>query len=55
MLSLSFIFASQSIAEPVYKSISTGQLKMMMDKKEAFVLVDARTNEEYDEAHIPAP
>jgi rhodanese-related sulfurtransferase len=53
MLSLLFIFASQSIAEPVYKSISTGQLKMMMDKKEAFVLVDARTNDEYDEAHIP--
>ncbi len=53
MLSLSFIFASQSIAEPVYKSISTEQLKMMMDKQEAFVLVDARTKEEYDEAHIP--
>ena len=50
---LALVFASQAAAEPVYANIDTAQLKMMMDKKETFVLIDARTTEEYDEAHIP--
>ena len=53
VLSVSLVFASQAMAEHIYKHIDTEQLKMMLDKKEAFVLVDARTKEEYEEAHIP--
>lgn len=35
-----------------YRFIDTAQLKAMFDEKKAFTLVDARTKEEYDEAHI---
>ena len=35
-----------------YKLIDTTQLKAMIDSREEFTLVDARTKEEYDEAHI---
>jgi rhodanese-related sulfurtransferase len=35
-----------------YKLIDTTQLKAMFDAKTDFTLVDARTKEEYDEAHI---
>jgi len=34
------------------KVIDTGQLKAMLDAKKEFTLIDARTKEEYDEAHI---
>ncbi len=39
-------------AETDYKTISTEQLKAMMDEKKDFTLIDARTKEEYQEAHI---
>lgn len=35
-----------------FKVISTEQLKQMLDEKKDFTLVDARTKEEYQEAHI---
>lgn len=34
------------------KVIDTGQLKAMLDAQREFTLIDARTKEEYDEAHI---
>lgn len=39
-------------AEPEFTVISTEQLKTMLDEKKDFVLIDARTKEEYQEAHI---
>lgn len=45
------VFVSQTAAAD-YKLINTAQLKAMFDAKEEFTLVDARTKEEYDEAHI---
>lgn len=35
-----------------FNAISTEQLKEMLDEKKDFTLVDARTKEEYQEAHI---
>jgi len=45
------VLVSQAAAMD-YKLIDTTQLKAMIDSKEEFTLVDARTKEEYDEAHI---
>jgi rhodanese-related sulfurtransferase len=39
-------------AEAEFKVISTDELKTMLDEKKAMVLIDARTKEEYQEAHI---
>jgi len=39
-------------AEPDFKVITTDQLKSMIDLKKDFVLIDARTREEYQEVHI---
>lgn len=35
-----------------FKTINTEQLKAMIDEKKDFTLIDARTKEEYQEAHI---
>ena len=39
-------------ADPEFKMISTEVLKDMVDGKQPFILIDARTKEEYQEAHI---
>src|SRR5512135_1819203 len=39
-------------AETDFKVITTDQLKAMLDEKKDFMLIDARTREEYQEAHI---
>jgi len=39
-------------AETEFRSVSTEVLKDMLDGKKPFVLIDARTQEEYQEAHI---
>lgn len=39
-------------ADAEFKSISTEALKEMLDEKKKLVLIDARTKEEYQEAHI---
>jgi rhodanese-related sulfurtransferase len=53
-----FLFSTMVVmtamaVETDLKVISTDQLKDMLDKKKNFVLIDARTKEEYQEAHIP--
>jgi len=45
------VLVSQAAAVD-YKLIDTAQLKAMFDDKKEFTLVDARTKDEYDEAHI---
>jgi rhodanese-related sulfurtransferase len=47
---LAVIFSAS--AETEHKVITTDQLKEMLDKKKKFMLIDARTKEEYQEAHI---
>ncbi|MGC1455346.1 MAG: rhodanese-like domain-containing protein [Nitrospirota bacterium] len=39
-------------AEIEFKVVTTDQLKAMIEEKKAFLLIDARTREEYQEAHI---
>lgn len=43
---------STPCAAAEYPEISTDRLKAMIDAGEPFLLIDARTKEEYDEAHI---
>jgi len=45
------VIASHAVAAD-FRFIDTAQLKTMFDEKKDFTLVDARTKEEYDEAHI---
>lgn len=47
-----FASATLSASEADFKIISTEQLKAMLDEKKDFALIDARTKEEYQEAHI---
>ena len=44
----SFAFA----AEKKFTTVSTDELRAMLDEKKPLVLIDARTKEEYQEAHI---
>jgi len=44
--------ASFVCAETVFPTISTDELKSMMDKKDKFTLIDSRTAPEYAESHI---
>lgn len=42
----------QAQAETEFKAVTSEQLQTRIERKDPFVLVDARTPEEYDEAHI---
>jgi len=44
--------ASIRAAGKEFRVVSTVELKSMMDEKKSFVLVDTRTSEEFQEAHI---
>lgn len=39
--------------ETVYRNITAKEAKQIMDSEEDYILLDVRTQEEYDEAHIP--
>jgi rhodanese-related sulfurtransferase len=53
VLMLVYVFAvPQVFADKEYKTVPTDQLKVMLDKKQAFILIDARTKQEYKNAHI---
>lgn len=51
MLAALIMLASTSVAAD-FRIVDTTQLKAMLDKKQEFTLIDARTKEEFDEAHI---
>lgn len=36
-----------------YKQISGAEAKALMDSESGYIIIDARTQEEYDEGHIP--
>ena len=46
------LVASAQAAGPEFKVITADQLKNMLDEKKDIILIDARTKEEYQEAHI---
>ena len=39
--------------EAVYMNITAEQAKEIMDSEEGYIILDVRTQEEYDEGHIP--
>ena len=45
-------FCSQAMAETDFKVVSTRELLAVVEGKKPFTLVDARTKEEYEDAHI---
>jgi rhodanese-related sulfurtransferase len=44
---------TESNREAVYVNITAQQAKEIMDTEEGYVILDTRTQEEYDEGHIP--
>lgn len=42
----------QAFAQKSYPTISTDELKSLLDRKDRFVLIDSRTKPEYAESHI---
>ena len=45
--------ANQNNQEAVYMNITAEEAKKIMDSEEGYIILDTRTQEEYDEAHIP--
>ena len=39
--------------EAVYMNITAQEAKQIMDSEEGYIILDTRTQEEYDEGHIP--
>ena len=45
--------ANQNNQEAVYMNITAHEAKQIMDSEEGYIILDTRTQEEYDEGHIP--
>ena len=45
--------AKENVQEAVYMNITAQQAKEIMDSQEGYIILDTRTQEEYDEGHIP--
>ena len=45
--------ANQNNREAVYMNITAQEAKQIMDSEEGCIILDTRTQEEYDEGHIP--
>lgn len=44
---------NENAQEAVYMNITVQQAKEIMDSQDGYVILDTRTQEEYDEGHIP--
>ena len=45
--------ANQNNQEAVYMNITAEEAKKIMNSEEGYIILDTRTQEEYDEEHIP--
>ena len=45
--------AKENDQEAVYMNITAEEAKAIMDSEEGYVILDVRTQEEYDQGHIP--
>ena len=45
--------ASENDQEAVYVNITAVEAKQIMDSEEGYIILDVRTQEEYDQGHIP--
>lgn len=43
----------KSNQEPIYRNITAEEAKQIMDTEKDYVILDVRTQEEYDQLHIP--
>ena len=43
----------ENIQEATYVNITAEQAREIMDSQENYIILDVRTNEEYEESHIP--
>ena len=44
---------TEESGEAVYVNITAEEAKKIMDSQEGYIILDVRTQEEYDESHIP--
>ena len=44
---------NQDTQEAVYMNITAQEAKELMDTREGYIILDTRTQEEYDQGHIP--
>ena len=45
--------AKENDQEAVYVNITAEEAKQIMDREEGYIILDVRTQEEYDQGHIP--
>ena len=45
--------ANKNSQEAVYMNITAEEAKQIMDREEGYIILDTRTQAEYDEGHIP--
>ena len=45
--------AKENDREAAYMNITAEEAKQIMDNEEGYIILDARTQEEYDQGHIP--
>ena len=45
--------AKENDQEAAYMNITAEEAKQIMDSEEGYIILDARTQEEYDQGHIP--
>ena len=45
--------AKENDQEAVYVNITAEEAKQIMDSEEGYIILDVRTQEEYDQGHIP--
>ncbi len=45
--------AKENDREATYMNITAAEAKEIMDSQEGYIILDVRTQEEYDESHIP--
>ena len=45
--------AKENDWEAAYMNITAGEAKQIMDSEDGYIILDARTQEEYDQGHIP--
>ena len=56
LLTLAFPFGCAGCSEggsATYEQISGAEAKALMDSESGYIIIDARTQEEYDQGHIP--
>ena len=57
LLAVTFLSAcgqdTEKKKEAVYMNITAAEAKKIMDTREGYIILDVRTQEEYDEGHIP--